>query len=301
LARRVETFRLQFRLQFRRQRDCFDRWGWIPYSDRRPFASNAMLDALRQRAHSIRSPGRSLAALPLAISLVAWLLLAWLAFDMAHPLARLTMPGSHAWSAANLLAVLSMWVVMMTAMMLPSALPMLRVFDGLCVRGGEQTRRRAFLAAYLLLWGGFSAAATALQWLLQAQGWVDPMIVSRSLPLNGALLVIAGAYQFSPLKRLCLAGCRTPLGFLLGEWRPRVHGAFVMGLRHGLFCIGCCWALMALLFVGGAMNLAWIAALSIAVAIEKLVPRGELLGRVLGCALIAAGAWQLVSLVTGAA
>ena len=260
-----------------------------------------MLHALRQRARSIRAPGWSLAVWPLALGLVAWLLLAWLAFDMGHPLARLAMPASHTWSAANLLAVLCMWMVMMTAMMLPSALPMLHVFNGLCARRGEPGRRRAFLAAYLLLWCGFSAAATAVQWLLQAQGWVDPMIVSRSLALNGLLLLIAGAYQFSPLKRLCLAGCRTPLGFLLGEWRDGVRGAFVMGLRHGLLCIGCCWALMALLFVGGGMNLAWIAALSIAVAIEKLAPRGELLGRVLGVALIAVGAWQLVSLATGAA
>lgn len=259
-----------------------------------------MLHALRQRTRSVAAPWRNPAAWPLAVSLVAWLLLAWLAVDMAHPLARLTMPGSQTWSAGNLLAVLLMWMVMMTAMMLPSALPMLQVFGGLCRRSAEPARRHAFLAAYLLLWCGFSVAATAVQWMLQARGWVDPMIVSRSLSLNGWLLLIAGAYQFTPLKRLCLAGCRTPLGFLLGEWREGVRGAFVMGLRHGLFCVGCCWALMALLFVGGAMNLAWVAALSIVVAIEKLAPRGELLARLLGSALIAAGAWQVVSLATGA-
>ena len=259
-----------------------------------------MLHALRQRTRSVAAPWRSPAAWPLAVSLVAWLLLAWLAFDMGHPLARLTMPATHAWSAANLVAVLCMWMVMMAAMMLPSALPMLQVFESLCARRGEPGRRRAFLAAYLLLWGGFGVAATAVQWLLQARGWVDPMIVSRSPGLSALLLLVAGAYQFSPLKRLCLAGCRTPLGFLLGEWRDGVRGAFAMGLRHGLFCVGCCWALMALLFVGGVMNLAWIAALSIAVAIEKLAPRGELLARLLGAALVVAGAWQLGSLASGA-
>ena len=111
--------------------------------------------------------------------------------------------------------------------------------------------------------------------MLQAAGWVNPMIVSTSATLTGVLLLVAGVYQFSPLKRICLAHCRTPMGFLIGEWRGGTSGAFVMGLRHGLFCLGCCWALMALLFVGGVMNLAWIAALSIAVAIEKLMPRGS--------------------------
>ncbi|MDM0117438.1 DUF2182 domain-containing protein [Variovorax sp. J22R133] len=255
-----------------------------------------LLDAISQSARSVLTHGRKVTTQILVISVIAWALLAWLAVNMGHPLAQLTMPASPAWSATNVLATGCMWAVMMAAMMLPSALPMLLVFDDLCKRNGEPARWRSFVAAYLLLWFAFSAAATAVQWLLQAQGWVDPMIVSTSAPLNGALLVIAGAYQFSPLKRICLARCRTPMGFLLGEWRGGVRGAFVMGLRHGLFCIGCCWALMALLFVGGVMNLAWIAALSIAVAIEKLAPRGERLAAALGLALIAAGAWRLLSL-----
>ena len=126
--------------------------------------------------------------------------------------------------------------------------------------------------------------------------WVDPMIVSTSALLTALLLVIAGLYQFSPLKKVCLSQCRTPLGFLIGEWRAGAKGAFVMGVRHGLFCVGCCWALMALLFVGGVMNLAWIAALSVAVAIEKLAPRGERLAAALGLALIAAGLVKLLAL-----
>ena len=217
-----------------------------------------------------RQPGPALWLL--AISAVGWALLAWIAFDMGHPVAQLTMPASAHWSAANVLAIWSMWAVMMAAMMLPSALPMALAFVELSVRANEQARARSFVAAYLLVWCAFSVAATVLQWLLQAAGWVDPMIVSTSALLTAALLVIAGVYQFSPLKRVCLAHCRTPMGFLLGEWRPGVRGGFVMGLRHGLFCLGCCWALMALLFVGGVMNLAWIAALSIAVAIELVSP-----------------------------
>jgi predicted metal-binding membrane protein len=235
----------------------------------------------------------------LAISALAWASLAWIAFDMSHPVARLTMPATAQWSAANLLAIWCMWAVMMAAMMLPSALPMALAFGELSARAGEQARARSFVGAYLLVWCGFSIAATALQWVLQAVGWIDPMIVSTSALLTAALLVIAGAYQFSPLKRLCLAHCRTPMGFLLGEWRPGVRGGFVMGLRHGLFCLGCCWALMALLFVGGVMNLAWIAALSIAVAIEKMVPHGERLAAVLGLVLIAAGVVRVVGLLAG--
>jgi predicted metal-binding membrane protein len=148
-----------------------------------------------------------------------------------------------------------------------------------------------------VVWLAFSAAATALQWALQAIDWVNPMIVSSSALLTALLLLIAGVYQFSPLKKVCLSRCRTPLGFLLGEWRPGVSGAFVMGVRHGLFCVGCCWALMALLFVGGVMNLAWIAALSVVVAIEKLAPRGERVAAVLGVALIAAGVLRMALFV----
>ncbi|MDE2092854.1 MAG: DUF2182 domain-containing protein, partial [Burkholderiales bacterium] len=216
-------------------------------------------------------------------------------FDMGHPVAQLTMPMSSAWQWDNLLAVWCMWAVRMAAMMLPSALPMVLTFAELCRRNGETARSRSFVVAYLLVWFAFSMAATGLQWVLQAAGWVNPMIVSTSATLTAVLLLVAGAYQFSPLKRVCLSNCRTPMGFLIGEWRTGTSGAFMMGLRHGLFCLGCCWALMALLFVGGVMNLAWIAALSIAVAIEKLLPQGQRLAALLGLGLIAAGVVRLYS------
>jgi predicted metal-binding membrane protein len=225
----------------------------------------------------------------LAASVAAWAFLTWIAVDMGHPLVQLTMPGVPDWTVLNVVAVFVMWAVMMAAMMLPSALPMIVAFARLGERNGEPSRARVFVAAYLLVWAGFSAVATVLQWVLQAADWVDPMIVSTSPLLSGALLVIAGVYQFTPLKKVCLNSCRTPVGFLLGEWRTGVGGAFRMGLRHGLFCAGCCWAVMALLFVGGVMNLPWIAALSIVVAIEKLVPHGERIAIVLGVVLIVAG------------
>ncbi len=233
----------------------------------------------------------------LAISVIGWVFLAWIAFDMGHPLAQLTMPQSPRWSASNVLAIWCMWGLMMAAMMmLPSALPMVSTFVYLGMQSGERARAGSFVVAYVLVWWGFSAGATVAQWALQAAGWLDPMIVSTSVWLTGLLLLIAGVYQFSRLKHVCLSHCRTPLGFLLGEWRAGVYGGFVMGLRHGLFCVGCCWALMALLFVGGVMNLAWIAALSVAVAIEKLAPGGERLAAALGLGLIAAGLLRLLTL-----
>lgn len=233
----------------------------------------------------------------LVVSVAAWAFLAWMALHMDHPFAELTMPDSARWSAPNALAIWLMWAVMMAAMMLPSALPMVLTFGRLCSRSGEPARGRTFAVAYLAVWFAFSVVATAVQWGLQAADWIDQMIVSTSPGLNAVLLLLAGAYQFSPLKRLCLDGCRSPMGFLIGEWRTGLKGALVMGVRHGLLCLGCCWALMALLFVGGVMNLAWIAALALAVAIEKLAPGGQHIATVLGLALIAAGAWRLLLLV----
>jgi predicted metal-binding membrane protein len=243
----------------------------------------------------MRYPGLpSVRAALITVSLLAWSLLAWMALDMGHPLVQLTMPGWARWSASNVAAIFTMWAVMMAAMMLPSALPVVLAFVRLNLQQGETGRAYAFVAAYLMTWTAFSAVATALQWLLQWRGWVDPMIASRSRALDVVLLLVAGAYQFSPLKRVCLARCRTPLGFLVGGWRPGLGGAFAMGLRHGLFCLGCCWALMALLFVGGVMNIAWVAALALAVALEKTAPGGERLARVLGLVLILAGVLKLV-------
>lgn len=231
----------------------------------------------------------------LALSVGAWAVLAWLALDMGHPLAQLTMPASPHWSAANVAAVLVMWAVMMAAMMLPSALPMVHTFARLGREGAGEApaRARAFVAAYLVVWCAFSLLASAAQWALQALDWVDPMVVSTSAGLTAALLLIAGAYQFSPLKRLCLAGCRTPLGFLLGEWRAGVSGAFVMGLRHGLLCLGCCWALMALALIGGLMNLGFMALAVILMALEKLAGTGRFVTIPLGLSLVAGASFVL--------
>jgi predicted metal-binding membrane protein len=247
--------------------------------------SNSLRDTIRAQASS-----GLVVWLP---ALAGWLLLYWGATNMDSPAAQLTMPMSD-WSAVNWLAVLIMWAVMMAAMMLPTAMPMVSVFAGLNRARGEAGRTVAFVAGYLVLWTAFGAAATAAQWMLQTRGLLSPMLVSMSSVLSAALLAIAGAFQFTPLKQACLRACRSPLGFLLTDWRDGLSGAARMGVRHGLYCLGCCWALMALLFVGGAMNLLWIAALTLLVAMEKFAPKGDLLAKALGALMIGAGAARLI-------
>lgn len=235
-----------------------------------------------------RQEPRAAGVLVLAM-LLAWVFLAWAVVDMTHPLAQLMMPMDAAWSVSNVVAVFVMWTVMMAAMMLPTALPMALTFAALCRRKGQIHQAWIFVAAYLAMWTAFSAAATLLQWGLQASGLITPMMVSRSAGLTGILLVVAGVVQFTPLKQVCLRHCRTPMGYLLTEWRDGGFGAWRMGIKHGTLCLGCCWALMGLLFVAGVMNLAWVAAITAAVVIEKLHPSGVGIGRLLGGLLIVAG------------
>jgi predicted metal-binding membrane protein len=249
-------------------------------------------------ANSLRDTIRAQASSGLIVwlpALAGWLLLYWGATHMDSPAAQLTMPMSD-WSVANWVAVFLMWAVMMAAMMLPTATSMVSVFGALNKRRGEAGRTLAFVAGYLALWTAFGAAATAAQWALQTNGLLSPMIVSMSPVLSAALLVIAGVFQFTPLKHACLRACRSPLGFLLTDWRDGLWGAARMGTRHGLYCLGCCWALMALLFVGGAMNLLWIAALTLLVAIEKLAPKGDIIAKALGVLMIGAGVARLAFL-----
>ena len=230
----------------------------------------------------------------MALALAAsWAFVAWMTLDMAHPLVRLMMPLHAGWSLATVVAVAAMWAGMMVAMMLPSAAPTILAFDRLeraDVEGGARSRALVFAGAYLLVWGGYALLAAGAQWGLQASGLLTPMIVSRSDWLTAGLLVLAGLYQLTPLKQACLRRCRTPLGFLLAEWRDGAGGAFVMGLRHGLWCAGCCWALMLLLFVAGAMNPVWIVALTLLVALEKWPRLPARFTRAFAVALLVAGA-----------
>jgi predicted metal-binding membrane protein len=203
------------------------------------------------------------------------------------------------WTLAYAGLMFAMWWVMMVAMMLPGATPMLLLFAR--VNRKERVGDRPyvptgiFAAGYLTAWGGFSAVATVLQWLLEQLGLLSPMMVATSYWLGGATLLLAGLWQLTPIKGACLRHCRSPLSFLVQSWRPGRLGAFRMGLEHGAYCLGCCWFLMGLLFFGGIMNLFWIAGLAIYVLLEKIVPQGHWLGRGVGVAAAAIGVLMLAS------
>ena len=238
--------------------------------------------------HPIRMPRRSLTliALLILVPLVCWAWISVMARDMYGP-----MTGASAWTMTpvwdgpHLLLLWAMWAVMMTGMMLPSATPMI-----LLARAGSHPYPLA--AGYLAVWALFSAGATVLQWRLAELGIVDGMMEISSAKAGAVLLLLAGLYQWTPLKHACLAACQSPADFLMRHWRPGPRGAFRIGVEHGVYCVGCCWALMLLLFVGGVMNLVVIAALTLFVAFEKLAPIGLASARLSGAALIAAAAWM---------
>jgi predicted metal-binding membrane protein len=197
------------------------------------------------------------------------------------------------WSAAYAVLIFAMWWVMMVAMMLPSAAPMLLLFARVNRKdkaaGAALAPTVLFAAGYLFAWGGFSAVATSVQWGLESARLLSPMLATTNHWLGASILVAAGLWQLTPFKAVCLRHCRTPLGFLIGNWRAGWIGALRMGLEHGAFCLGCCWFLMALLFFGGVMNLYWIVGLAVFVLLEKTIPLGHWLGRVTGIALLAWG------------
>lgn len=202
------------------------------------------------------------------------------------------------WSAGYLSATLLMWTVMMAAMMLPSTVPMVRLFSlssrRASVRGESVVPTAIFLLGYLLVWTGFSVGATILQALLRDLALLSPMLVIENRVLAATVLLLAGLYQFSRVKLVCLAHCQSPLQFLLHFWRNGRSGAVVMGFRHGAYCLGCCWALMLLLFVVGVMNLKWVLVLAVLVLLEKTLPRLRWLPSALGFVFIG---WALYLLV----
>jgi predicted metal-binding membrane protein len=235
-----------------------------------------------------------------AISMLGWTYLFFQGWAMQHmDIVAMAMPSTNAWDARDLLLVFAMWAVMMIAMMVPSATPMLLTFA--TVARSRRAQERAFvpvwvfLGGYLVLWTAFSVAATLAQWALHSLLLISPMMVGTSPVLGSVLLVLAGIYQWTPFKQACLRHCRTPLQFLLTYWQDGTAGAFLIGLRHGAYCLGCCWLLMAILFAVGVMNLAWIAALSVFVLLEKIVPTGSWVAKVAGLILIGFGGWMALS------
>jgi predicted metal-binding membrane protein len=252
-------------------------------------------------------------ALGIIIAL-AWSYVLWLANDMDMGGMDMTgfrmipagigimMPASAPWRAIEFACVFAMWAVMMIGMMTPSAAPMILMYARVGRKGKADDKPLAptgwFATGYFLAWIGFSLAATLVQWVIERAALLDSRMASASNVLGGIVLVAAGVYQWTPLKDVCLSQCQTPLQFLMrrGGFRGDLQGCLLLGLRHGSYCVGCCWVLMALLFVGGVMNVLWIALLALLVLLEKLTPVGLWIARVAGLGCIAAGAWMLLSL-----
>jgi predicted metal-binding membrane protein len=238
-----------------------------------------------------------------AITAVAWAYMTSEARQMYHcgvcccAGMKMSGPDTHAWQTSTLLPLFLMWAEMMVGMMLPSAAPMILTFAAVNRKRHEQERPYVptgiFVSGYLGAWTVFSALAAVAQWTLHASALLSPMMVSTSPLFAGVLLIAAGVFQWTSFKNSCLTHCRSPLGFLMTEWREGNLGALRMGLKHGIYCTGCCWFLMLLLFVAGVMNVWWIGLIAVFVLVEKLAPGGKLLARTAGVLLILWGGWML--------
>jgi predicted metal-binding membrane protein len=257
------------------------------------------------------------------IAMLAWAYVLWLAADMVMPgspapdsaggdmggmdmsnidmggmdMGAIVAPGFRTWALADFAFIFTMWAVMMVGMMTPSVAPMLLLYAGVGRKARADGRPIAstgwFFAGYLAVWVVLSIVATGAQWLLARLALLDPSMATDSAILGGLVLIAAGLYQWTPMKGVCLRQCQAPIAFLAshGGFRSAPLGALRLGIDHGAYCLGCCWALMALLFVGGVMNLLWIAGIAILVLLEKTVPTGQLIPRVSGALMAAIGAW----------
>ena len=250
------------------------------------------------------------------LAVLAWAYVLWLAADMdmgGMDMSGMDMsdfrmipagmgmmaPALAPWGGIEFAFVFAMWTVMMVGMMTPSAAPMILIYARLdrqlAMEHKPFTATGWFAAGYLLAWVGFALIATVTQWALDRATLLDPMMASSSKVLGGGVLIAAGIYQWTPLKDVCLAKCRSPFLFIaqLGGFRRDVIGSLLLGVRHGSYCVGCCWVLMALLFVGGVMNVLWISLLALLVLLEKILPFGRWIARAAGVTFLAAGAWLL--------
>jgi predicted metal-binding membrane protein len=242
------------------------------------------------------------------LTVLAWGYVIWLAGHMTMSPAAQTMSPMHGmdmgvalapaikpWTVTDFLFTAVMWMVMMVGMMLPSAAPMILLYARVGRQAAMQDKPFAatswFSGGYFLAWMAFSLVATLMQSGLSSAALLTPMLKTANGLLGGGILIVAGAYQWSTWKESCLAHCRSPLAFIQehGGFKAQAMASLTLGFRHGLYCVGCCWALMLLLFAGGIMNITWIAGLAILVLIEKLMKNGRLFTRAAGLASIAGG------------
>ena len=216
---------------------------------------------------------------------------------MAGGMAGTAMMTPAIWTSGYTILMFFMWWIMMVAMMMPSASPMILLFATVNRKQRETghpfVATSIFALGYLAAWAGFSLVAVLVQWGFERTALLSPILVGTNVIFGGVLLLVAGAYQLTPIKHACLRHCRSPLAFLSTHWRRGARGALRMGLEHGAYCVGCCWFLMGLLFFGGVMNLYWIVGLALFVLFEKIVPAGHWLGYATGVALLLWGAAML--------
>jgi len=255
-----------------------------------------------------------------AITLLAWAYVLWLAAHMntlmpapamdmsgmgdmsGMDMSAMMQPAFVAWTLPHFLFMFGMWAVMMVGMMTPSAAPMILIYAQVAHQaatlGKSFVSSAWFASGYLLAWTAFALLATLAQWGLERAALLSIMMESSSHIFGGIVLIAAGLFQWTPVKQACLAHCRAPLSFVQrhGGFKPDISGAVRLGALHGAYCVGCCWALMALLFVGGVMNVLWIAGLMIFVLAEKIIPGARYFSRIAGLIAIAAGAWMLIHL-----
>ena len=235
------------------------------------------------------------------IAAIAWAYIVYLDRSNSGMAMGMNMADMRVWTGADFLLMFLMWAVMMVAMMVPTAAPMVLTFASVNRKRRESRQpyvpTTVFLAGYVATWAGFAILATAGNWGLHQASLLSSMMgESTNAYLGGGLLLAAGAFQWSPLKRACLNQCRSPLGFIMTSWRDGKGGALRMGLEHGAFCLGCCWMLMGLLFVLGVMNLVWVAALAAFVLAEKVLPKAAWFTRATGVAL---AAWGILMVLNG--
>ncbi|MCG8607502.1 DUF2182 domain-containing protein [bacterium] len=209
----------------------------------------------------------------------------------------LAMPDMEAWSVEKLTMAVAMWAIMMAAMMLPSVAPWIMALSQVLPKReptlSSASSAAGFIAGYLVIWLGYSVIAALMQAVLSQQAMLSPALVATSPILGGVLLILAGGYQWTPAKSACLKHCRTPVGFFLTSWKAGRWGSFHMGFKHGLYCVGCCWAIMALSFVAGVMNLLWMMLITIYIFIDHNLPVPALFGKMVGIVLIAWGTLML--------
>jgi len=253
--------------------------------------------ALSGRPERLR-PARLLLviAAPVLVAFGSWVWLGLMIADMSHiPGMASMMVAPRMITAEMFYGMFVMWAVMMAAMMLPTAAPMIAAFARM--QAGDRAKDAswlsvaAFSAGYVLVWSGFSFAAAGLQAELTGLALMSPMMMKAAAPVSGVLLICAGLYQFSPIKQSCLRLCRSPMNFLMTRWRNGPRGALGMGMSHGAYCVGCCWALMGVLFTVGVMNTAWIIAITAYVLLEKIVPWSAAISKCMGACLFGLGLW----------